>query len=850
MNSRFTFSIFFFLFIVAGSDTFSQSPVKTIIKGIVDDAKTGEPVPFASVILKGTTIGTTTDIKGKYYIETTSTVTKMEFSFLGYQTQSQVIKTGTEQTINIRLSLSVISLDEVTIKPKRVGYKNKNNPAVELIENVISKKNENRKEVYDYLEYKQYEKIQFALSNLSERFKQKNLLGKFKSVFENIDTTKRIGNSILNFFIKEKLSDHYYRKNPEATKEIVRAEKTINLDEYLDEKGITAHLNYIYQHINIYDNEILFLTNKFVSPIATTAPIFYRYFIIDTLTVNKIKCVRVFFEPRNQADFLFHGHLYITLDSSYAVRKIDMGINKNINIDWIQDISVSQDFDSFGQKSWLLSKEDIAIDFGILKNSMGLYGQRTTSFKDYKINEPIDDNIFKGPETIEKIEPSTYKADFWEANRYIPLNKAEMGIYTKVDSIRQIPEFKRKMNLIRLISTNFLYLGKIQLGPDDSFFSFNSVEGARIRFGGMTTAAFSKKLNFDAYTAYGFTDKKFKYNVGVTYSLTPRTILQFPVKSIRLSYQYDHKVPGQELQFSQGDNLFLSFKRGVADKFFLNRTLKTEYLNEFENHFSYLVGYSFTQQAPAGNLYFNTNDYSSFENNVRNINISELYLNLRYAPNEKFYQGQLYRSPFPSTDPVITLKIAGGSKSIYNDYNYLRFQMGFSKRYYLSVLGYSDIALEAGKIFGKVPYPLLFIHRANQTYTYQQYSYNMMNFLEFVSDRYASLNVDHCFNGFFFNKVPLLKKLKLREHVTFKALYGSLNNTNNPDYQPDLLKFPTDKAGIPQTFTVDNRPYVEASIGISNFLRIFRFDLIKRFTFLNNPNVSDLGFRIQFKLDI
>lgn len=846
----FLISTCLFIFLSSGINSFAQSTSKTIIKGVVSDAKTGEPVPFASAYLKGTTVGTITDNKGKYTIETNVSATKIEFSYLGYQTESQNISQGKEQTFNIRLKLSIISLDEVTIKPKRVGYKNKNNPAVELIDKVIANKSVNRKEAFDYLEYKQYEKIQFALSNVTERFKKGNLFGKFKSVFENVDTTKRVGNGILHLFIKETLSDHYFRKNPEAVKEIVKAEKTINLDEYLDENGITSHLKYVFQNINIYDNEILFLTNKFISPIASTAPLFYRYYIVDTLNVNNIKCIRLFFEPRNQADFLFHGHLYVTLDSSYAIRKIDIGLNKNINIDWIQDISIVQDFDQFGQKGWLISKDEIEVDFGIMKNSMGLYGQRTISYKDYKINEPIDDKIFKGPEKIEKIDLATKNPDFWETNRYIPLNKSENGIYAKVDSIKKIPAFKMRMKLIMLVSTNFLNLGKIYLGPDDSFFSFNSLEGARLRMGGMTTPDFSKKLNFDAYTAYGFKDQLFKYRAGITYSLSPRTIYEFPVKSIRVSYENDYKVPGQELQFAQRDNLFLSVNRGTAEKLLLNRTFKTEYLNEFENHFSILTGYSFTRQSARGELTFNTVDYRSLTNNVSNINISELYTTLRYAPNETFYQGRLYRSPFPSREPVISLEIAGGTKSIGSDYDYLRLQLSVSRRIYLSVLGYTDISLDGGKIFGKVPYSQLFVHAGNQSYTYQKNAYNMMNFLEFVSDQYVSVNAEHCFNGFFFNKVPLLKKLKLRELVTCKIIYGGVTKTNNPDYQSDLFKFPMTTSGIPETYTLERKPYAEAGIGVSNIFKVLRVDLIQRFTYLNLPNVSKTGFRLQFRLDM
>ena len=846
---KFALLILFPLYFTPESEAHTQISERTIIKGKVTDANTGEAIPWVSIVLKGTTTGTNTGNDGSYLIETTVKADEIVFTFIGYQTESRDIKTGVTQTIDISLKLSDIALNEVTIKPKRKEYKNRDNPAVVLIGKVIGKKDLNRKDTYSYLEYNKYEKIQFALSNITEGFKQSGLFSDFRFIFDNLDTTKRIGNDVLPFFIREVISDHYYRKEPEATKEIVRAEKTINFEKYLDNKGVSANLNYLYQDINIYDNEILFMTNKFLSPIANTAPAFYRYYILDTLTVKDVKCIKLFFEPRNKADFLFHGDIYVTLDSTYAVRKIDMGINRNINIDWIQDISISQDFEQFAEKQWMLSKEEISIDAGLVKNSLGLYGQRTIYYQNYHINEPVEDKIFNGPVTDEMIDPSSNAPGFWEANRQAPLTRSETGIYAMADTIQKIPSFRRKMDIVMLLTTEFLNLGKFEIGPVSSFYSFNTVEGSRFRFGGRTTPDFSKKITFDGYAAYGLTDRIFKFNAGVTYSLTPRTIYQFPVKSVRLSMQKDVRIPGQELQFTQGDNILLSFKRGVNDKILMNNTLRFEYLNEFKNHFSYLLGYVFTRQEPGGNLHF-INNLPPSGNVVGNINISEPYLSLRYAPNETFYQGKLYRDHFPGRYPVIQFKMAGGSKAIYNDYDYLRLQLNISRRYYVSILGYTDISLEGGKIFGTVPYPLLFIHTANQTYSYQKNSYNLMNFLEFVSDRYISINVDHSFNGFILNKIPLLKKLKLREIITFKGLYGRLGGNNNPDINGYLFKFPVDNELIPLTYTLGRKPYIEVSAGLSNILRIFRVDFIRRFTYLDNPNVSDFGIRVQFRLDI
>lgn len=843
-------TIYFFTAIFFCLVASAQVSEKTIITGKTIDELTGDVLPFVSVILRGTTVGTVSDAAGKYRIETNVKASEIVFSFIGYETLIKPITPGRLQTVNVSLKLSSINLDEVIVTYEKKSYKNKGNPAVELIQNVIDNKEKNRPESYDYLTYRKYEKIQFAFSNIDENLRQSGILKKFDFVFDNLDTTKRVGNSILPVYIKETLSEHYYRNNPESSKEVVLAEKTLDLERYINNRGAGNYLNYLYQNINIYDNEILFLTNKFLSPIAGTAPAFYKYYIDDTLSVNDIQCVRMFFAPRNKADFLFHGYLYITLDSSYAVRKTDMGINKDINIDWVQNMSIVQDFEKGTDNKWVLAKDEISIDFGIVKNTTGLYGQRTISYRDYSTVEPVNDLVFSGPDKTFRIDSASLKREYWEENRLVPLTKSERQIYSTVDSLNNMKEFKVGMDIITMLISGFLNLGYIELGTVTSFYSYNEVEGSRIRFGGRTSTDFSKKITLDGYGAYGTTDRTFKYNAGITYSLTPRTIYQFPVRYIRVNYQKDVRIPSQDIQNWQVDNVLLSFKRGINDKLFMNNQFKVEYLHEFENHFSYQTGYLFNRQYSHGNLNYYISSPAPSPEEISHINISELFLNLRYAPNESFYQGKMYRTTFPNRNPIINLRLTGGSTMLRNDYDYLRLQLNISRRYYFSILGYTDIALDAGKTFGQAPYPLLFLHPANQTYSYQKYSFNLMNFLEFVSDQYASINIDHSFNGFILNKVPLIKHLKLRELVTFKALYGSLSDKNDPLLHPGLFSFPLDESGTPLTYTLGNKPYIEAGIGLSNIFRIFRVDFIQRLTYTGNPNVNRTGFRVQFRLDI
>ena len=828
---------------------YTQNTPLTIVKGIVIDAETNEIIPMAAVELVNKNVRTATNLQGEYTINSNDQVTKIRFSCLGYQPEVRNITPGKTQVINIKLKPSVTALNEVVVRPAKKKYKNKDNPAVELIEKVIQNKSLNRKEGLDYYEYEKYEKNQFALSNIGEKLKERKALRKFKFVFDNVDSITLNGTKILPVYLKETLSDYYYRKLPKATKEIVKANKMVSFEGYLDNKGLAAYLNYLYQDINIYNNDISFLSNQFLSPIANTSPAFYKYFVLDTALISGQRCVKLLFSPRNKTDMLFQGFMYITLDSTYVVKRIEMSVNKDINLNWVKEVNIIQEFDPIAERGWLLSTDEISIDFGISQGSLGIFGQRTVSYRNYKINVPRGDSLYKGVEVVERTDADKKNNEFWETHRHQQLSNTEKRVYTVIDSVKHMPAYKRTMNTLMLVISGYRDVGYFEIGPVNTFYSYNPIEGTRLRFGGRTTPKLSRKINFETYLAYGNADNNYKYYVGATYSLSPRTIYEFPVKSLKISTQDETKIPGQELQFVQEDNVLLSIKRGVNDKLLYNHTFRIEHLNEFENHFSYTLGYSYTKQLPAGNLYFNPVDYLSTNNRVPFINISEVYLSLRYAPHEQFYQGKIYRIPVPSKHPVIQLDYTVGAKWLQGDYNYQRLRLSISKRFYPYIFGYTDVIWEAGKIFGKVSYPLLTIHRANQTYSYQISSYNLMNFLEFVSDQYTSLNIDHCFNGFIFNKVPLLKKLKWREVVTCKVLYGSVSNTNDPEKQSGLFKFPVDNQGNPMTFILEKKPYVEASVGISNIFKFFRVDVVKRLTYLNQPEVASTGIRARFKFD-
>ena len=757
----------------------------TLIKGTVVDSQTKETIPFANVQIVNTTIGTTSDVDGNFTLDVKKMPLRLKISFVGYKSEIIEISSVRDRLLEVKLTPESKLLEEVVVKPKR--YKNRNNPALALMEKVIANKSNNKQNAIQYYKNEKYEKILFGLSDIKPEFKQKKAFKNFQFAFKNTDTTKLKGKEVLPVYLKEDISDYYFRKSPKSEKEILKANKMVSFSGYLNDQGITEYLKYMYQDINIYNNDITFLTNQFLSPVASTSSAFYKFYIIDTSLVVNDKCVKVFFSPRNKTDFLFQGYLYVMLDSSYAIRKIDMTVNKDINLNWVKQVNIVQLFEKSANHGWLKTTDDIKIDFGLTKGGMGIYGQRTVSYKNFDFNQveiekKLDTRELEVSDSINK-----HNEDYWTLHRHLQLSKSEKGTYAVMDSVQKVPAFRRAMNITSLLLFGYRDIGYVEIGPVNTFYSYNPIEGARIRFGGRTTPKFSQKFNLESYLVYGFQDKKYKYYLGSTYSLTSKTIWEFPVKYLKVSYQNDTKIPGQDLQFIQEDNILLSIKRGVNNKLFYNKTFKIEHLNEFANHFSYTIGYQYTLESPAGDLFFNYSDYQLPQNSRSDINISEVYLKLRYAPHEQFYQGKLYRTPIFNGYPVFTLQYNLGSKLINNDYDYHRLSLTVNKRFNLSILGYTDVVWESGKIFGRVPYPLLTIHRANQTYSYQILSYNMMNFLEFVSDQYTSLNIDHCFNGFFFNKIPLLKRLKLRETVTCKILYGNVSNDNNPDIHNDLM---------------------------------------------------------------
>ncbi|MEP7256910.1 MAG: DUF5686 family protein [Flavitalea sp.] len=819
------------------------------MKGVVKDAATGQPLPFVSVYFKGAK-GVVSGDDGSFSLFTNNEkLSVVMFSYGGYKNISKTIVPGMEQDLEINLESK--SLAEVVITSRKRGrYSNRNNPAVELIRKVVEHKNGNRIKSYEYVQFQKYEKMELSLTNTPEKLKKNILLKNYQFIIENQDTSKLPGKSLLPVYLEENISDLYFRKTPEREKKILLGEKKVNFGDYIDNNGLSKYLNSMYADIDVYQNNITILSNQFLSPIADLSPTFYRFYIRDTVEEDGIKLIRLAFSPKNLNDLLFRGTMFITLDGNYAVQKINMTVSKHSNLNWARELRIRQDFQKGLDGRYHVILSNMLAEFAITKKSDGgILGERTVSFKDYIINQAAPDSIYAGNANQIALNAASRPDSFWTNTRHQPLSAIESKVYSNIDSLQNMRSFKRFMDIATLFLAGYKSFGPVEVGPVNAFYSFNPVEGFRLRAGGRTTTKFSKKIYLEGYGAYGFKDEKWKYYGAVTYSFNHTSIYSFPLNYLRFSYQRDTKIPGQELQFVTEDNFLLSFKRGDNNKWLYNNIIKAEYVREFGKNLTYTFGFKNWKQTPAGSIIYEKPSGSGFST-IPNVTTTELSAELRWAPNEQFYQGKAYRIPIMNKFPIFRLRYIAGIKGLFNgEYNYQNLNLNVFKRVYLSQFGFTDITLEGGYIFGKIPYPLMTIHRANQTYAYQVYSYNLMNFMEFISDRHMSVNMDYYFNGFIFNKIPLLKKLKLREVASAKVLYGGVRDENNPNASSSAFKFPVNDDGVTTTFTLNRKPYIEVSAGIANIFKLVRVDFVKRLSYLDNPGITTWGIRARTKFD-
>ncbi len=795
---------------------------KTVITGKVYDKETGEPLSFVNVVFKNSKIGSSTDLNGKYRIETYYVTDSLICSFVGYKKLSKKVRKDVTQVIDFPMEQSSIELHEFVVK----ADKKEENPAHKILRRVIANKKVNNREKLNAYQYETYNKIEFDLNNITEEYRNKRVFKPFQFVFDYIDTTE--SKDFLPLFMVENISDYYFRKNPKSQKEVIKATKVSGVTN----ESISQFLGDMYQNMNIYNNYVTFFHKSFISPIADFGLFSYRYYLLDSAYLGKNWCYKIRFLPKRKHELTFMGDMWIN-DTTYAIKQIETTISEDANINFINEFSVEQQYEQVEKEVWMLTKEKLVVDFTLTDNTIGLYGRKTTYYRNFIINEPKEDEFYFGAENIIVKDGANDMDDaYWDSTRYEDLTKQEKDIYAMVDTIKQVPAFRTYYDLIFMFTTGYKEWGNFELGPYFTAYSFNPIEGNRFRIGGRTSNKFSTRIMPELYLAYGTRDNKFKYGGNFIYMLSKK-----PRMTLGASYKNDIEQLGQSSNAWRHDNIIASiFRRSPNYELNGFEEYSGYYEKEWFQGLSNIFTFKHRTIWPVGDtLEFVHQSSDGSLTEINDITTTELSLYMRFAYKEKYVFYEFERSSLGTKYPIIQLQYTLGLKDVFqSDYDYHRLLLNISDKLQLSPLGYSEFSIEAGKVWGNLPFPLLTLHNGNETYYYDQMAFNLMNYYEFISDEYVSFSLTHRFNGLFLNKIPLLRKLKWREVVSGKAVYGHLNEKSR-----DILVFPKGLTGL-------SKPYIEAGVGIENILKIFRIDALWRLSYLDNPRITKFGIRTMF----
>ena len=825
------------------------------IQGVVTDSLTNEPIPYLSVFYEGKGVGSITDNDGNYKVETRKGWNKLTFSAVGYVTKVVNIIPGVTKNLNVRMRPDDIMLDEVVVKPKREKYSRKNNPAVELMKKVIAHKKNNKLSENDYYQYNKYQKITMSLNDVTPEMLEKGMYKKMPFMKDQIELCEETNKFILPISVDETASQKIYRKHPKSEKTIIKGMSSTGVNElFATGDMLSTVLKDVFTDVNIYDNDIRLLQYPFISPISSSDAIsFYKFYIMDTTFVDKDKCFHLTFVPNNSQDFGFTGHLYVLADSSYTVKKCTMNLPKKSGVNFVDNMDIIQEFEQLPNGEWVLKTDDMIVEMTLMKIMQGFQIRRTTRYSDYAFDE-LPQQLFKrkGAE-IKEADAMMRGDDFWNQYRPVPLTQTESSMDMLVKRLEQMPGFKYVIFVLKAFIENFVETGtkehpsKVDIGPVNTMISNNYIDGLRLRMSAQTTANLNPHLFFKGYYAYGFKDHRSKYMGEVEYSFNKKEYLprEFPKNSITFSYQYDVMSPTDKFLKTDKDNVFVSFKTSTVDQMSYVRNIALKYENETQFGLKTTVEVKHSTDEPTGGLAYITNDDQ--KTLVPEIQTMEASLAFRYAPGETFVNTKQRRIPVSFDAPVFTLSHTAGFKGVLGgEYNYNLTEIGLYKRFWFSSWGKIDMFVKGGAQWNKVPFPLLIMPAANLSYILQRETFNLINNMEFLNDRYASLDVSWDLNGKIFNRIPLLKKLKWREAIGFKMLYGHLTDKNNPMKHPgdsELFLFPT-RDGRPTSFVMDPKtPYMECSVGIHNIFKILHIDYVRRLNYLDHPDANKWGVR-------
>jgi len=817
----------YILFFIITSVAFSQVKVS----GTVID-ESNEPVPFANVTFKGSTIGTVSDENGKFYLESDKTYGQLEVSFLGFEKAIIPLK-ARNYNLKIILKEDSASLDEVIVYSGKV--KKKGNPAIAILRKIWAKKRQNGIHLYQQYEYDKYEKIEFDLNSIDEKFKKKRLFKGMEFIFEQVDTSNITGKSYLPIFINEAMYKTHGKNKPKKFREELIANKNSGFDS---NQELIEFVKQLYVDYNIYDNYLKFFDKSFTSPLSRTGVSVYNYVLADSAYLDNKWCYNIIFYPRRKNELTFKGDFWVN-DTTFAVKQIEMNASKSANINWVKEIYVEQEFNVLNDSVFLLKRDHMMSDFAFRKKeeSKGVYGRRTTLFNNYDFEKEREDKFYATRVDAYKEEIFNKPDEYWRQNRFEKLNEDEVGIYKMLDTLKTNRKFKQLYNIGATLATGYWGITRgLDYGPIFSTFGSNDVEGTRVRIGARTFFNQNDTWRVQGFMAYGFRDKKIKYGIGAKWMVDKKNRVIISAGNRR-----DVEQTGVSLT-TANDVLNRSFASAAfftrGENFRLTNLNLTNIALDIEpwRNLNFRLGATYKTMRSASELFdLNYIDENGIEKSE--IEQAELDIAINYTPGRKNAGFGVERSV--SNDgryPVLYASYTKGLNGVTNhDFDYDKLQLFYSHRILMGGFGKLKYVMEVGKTYGTVPLTLLDVVPGNQTLFTAPRTFDLLDYYEFVTDEYASLHVEHNFNGRIFSRLPLLRKLNLREIVGARAIVGSLS----PENRSMSNFFTTNEIPV----GAPTKPYYEYHVGVDNIFKLLRIDFVFRGNYNDIPGATKFGIK-------
>ena len=855
-----------FALLFAGLTVSAQT--ESMLTGIVTDAATGDTIYYPSVSYKGHHIAVSGTAKGEYTIVRKEGLV-LTFSAVGYAPVQVVVKSSTPNNLNIKLKSDTRQLAEVVVRQKRGKYSRKDNPAVELMRRVIAAKKRTRLENHDFFQYTKYQKITLAMNDITPTQIDSGFIGKRRWMLDQVEHCPYNNKLILPVSVDETVTQHIYRKQPKTERDIIKGQSSTGINQLIQTGDIMdIMLKDVFTDVNIYDNDVRLLRHHFTSPIGNSAISFYRYYIEDTLYVGKDLCYHLQFTPNNGQDIGFRGELYIVADSTLHVKRCNLTLPIQSGVNFVQNLQVRQEFAQLENGEWALSEDDMIAEIEVNDLLQKAIVIRTTRLNNYAFDE-LPAKLFKGSGR-EKREADAMMRDeaFWKKYRAVELSKSESSMDEFVHRVEQMKGFKYIIFGLKALIENFVETGgkdhpsKVDIGPVNTMFTRNFIDGFRTRISAQTTANLSRHWFLAGYMARGWGSKKNYYSGEITYSFNRKEYLprEFPKRTVSFKSTYDIMSPSDKFLRTDKDNVFTALKWAKVDAMMFYNRQQLTLEREEEWGMKTTLSLRTEENEAAGSLFFEKlsnffppiifpdTDVSSLLHNGK-IRTTELLFELEIAPGRTFINTKQRRIAINLEAPVITLSHAVGLNGVLGgQYRYNFSEVGLFKRFWLRSWGKFDVQLRAGAQWDKVPFPLLIMPAANLSYIVQKGSFNLINNMEFLNDRYASVDLAWDMNGKIFNRIPLLKKLKWREYIGFKGLWGSLTDKNNPFLfqnmgDATLMYFPEGSHVMNP-----KRPYMELILGVHNIFKLFHVQYVRRLNYNELPTAQKQGVRLMMRM--